>query len=68
MQESSKYAVGIDIGTTAVRIVVGQIEYENNSPIITIVGVSKVPNSGLRKGVVVNLVGLARLPMKPWAK
>ena len=57
MQESSKYAVGIDIGTTAVRIVVGQIEYENNSPIITIVGVSKVPNSGLRKGVVVNLVG-----------
>ena len=57
MQESSRYAVGIDIGTTAVRIVVGQIEYENNNPVITIVGVAKAPNSGLRKGVVVNLAG-----------
>ena len=68
MQESSKYAVGIDIGTTAVRIVVGQIEYENNSPIITIVGVSKVPNSGLRKGVVVNLVGPSLAPDDAWGE
>lgn len=57
MQDSPKYAVGVDVGTTAVRAVVGQVEYNNNTPIIKIVGVSKVSNSGLRKGVVVNMSG-----------
>ncbi|MDN5819605.1 MAG: cell division protein FtsA [bacterium] len=55
MQDSSKYAVGIDIGTTTVRCVVGHIDNTSGTP--TIVGVGQAPNSGMRKGMVVNLSG-----------
>jgi len=59
MQEvSSKYAVGIDIGTTTVRCVVGHIDGVTGVP--TIVGVGVAPNSGMRKGNVVNLTGPAQ--------
>ena len=57
MQESSKYAVGIDIGTTMVRAVVGHVDPTTGVP--TIVGVGQVPNNGMRKGVVTNLNGPA---------
>lgn len=55
MQDTSKYAVGIDIGTTKIRCVVGHVDASSGAP--TIVGVGEVPNSGMRKGVVVNLAG-----------
>ena len=55
MQDTSKYAVGIDIGTNKVRCVVGHIDVSSGAP--TIVGVGEVSNSGMRKGVVVNLQG-----------
>jgi len=59
MQEAtSKYAVGIDIGTTTVRCVVGHIDGHGASP--NIVGVGVAPNSGMRKGVVVSLAGPAQ--------
>ena len=58
MQEGSTYAVGIDIGTTTVRTVVAHIDGSTGVP--TIVGVASVPNSGMRKGVVVNLNGPAQ--------
>jgi len=58
MQETSKYAVGIDIGTTTVRCVVGYIDGTTGVP--TIVGVGSAPNSGMRKGTVVNLAGPAQ--------
>lgn len=58
MQEGSLYAVGIDIGSTSVRAVVGHIDPSSGIP--TIVGVSEVPNSGMRKGTVVNLTGPAQ--------
>jgi cell division protein FtsA len=58
MQEGpSKYVVGIDIGTTTVRCVVGHIDGTTGVP--TIVGVGAAPNSGMRKGNVVNLTGPA---------
>lgn len=57
MQESSRYAVGIDIGTTTVRAVVGHIDPTTGVP--TIVGVGRAANSGMRKGVVTNLNGPA---------
>jgi|APMI01.1.fsa_nt_gi cell division protein FtsA len=57
MQEQSKYAVGIDIGTTTVRCVVGHIDPTTGTP--TIVGVGQAGNSGMRKGSVVNLNGPA---------
>lgn len=58
MQDSSKYAVGIDIGTTTVRTVVGHVDPTTGVP--TIVGVGQAPNSGMRKGMVTNLNGPAQ--------
>jgi cell division protein FtsA len=57
MQETYRYAVGIDIGTTTVRCVVGHIDSSTGAP--TIVGIAQVPNSGMRKGVVAHLTGPA---------
>jgi cell division protein FtsA len=57
MQENSRYAVGIDIGTSTIRCVVGHLDGENGVP--TVVGVGAAPNSGMRKGVVANLQGPA---------
>jgi len=58
MQETSRYAVGLDIGTTTVRCVVGHIDATTGTP--TIVGVGQALNSGMRKGVVANLTGPAQ--------
>lgn len=58
MQETSRYAVGIDIGTTKVRCVVGHLDATTGAP--TIVGMGEVPNTGMRKGSIVNLNGPAQ--------
>lgn len=59
MQEvATKYAVGIDIGTTAVRCVVGHIDGTTGVP--TIVGVGVASNTGMRKGNVIKLAGPAQ--------
>lgn len=55
MQESSSYAVGLDIGTTKVRAVVAHIDGSTGVP--TIVGIGQAATTGMRKGVVVNLQG-----------
>lgn len=51
MQDKSKYAVGLDVGTDAVRAVVGHVDGEKT----TIVGVGEHANNGMRKGTIVNL-------------
>lgn len=58
MQEVSEYAIGLDVGTTTVRCVVGHVETPGQAP--TIIGVSEEPNHGMRKGTVVNLVATAQ--------
>lgn len=58
MQDSSRYAVGIDIGTTTVRCVVGHLDATTGAP--TIVGVGEVANTGMRKGSIVHLNGPAQ--------
>lgn len=58
MQENSKYAVGLDIGSTTVRCVVAHIDSTTGAP--TIVGVGSSVNSGMRKGTVVTLSGPAQ--------
>lgn len=58
MQDNSRYAVGIDVGTTTIRCVVGHVDSTTGTP--TIVGVGQAPNSGMRKGTVVNLNGPAQ--------
>ncbi|MBW2525906.1 MAG: cell division protein FtsA [Deltaproteobacteria bacterium] len=49
--ESSEIVVGLDIGTTKVSAVVGEVDQDG----ITILGVGNVPCRGLRKGVVSNI-------------
>lgn len=58
MQETSRYAVGLDVGTSTVRVVVGYLEDPAGAP--TVVGVASEPNLGMRKGTVVNLVNVAQ--------
>jgi len=55
MQESTSYAVGLDIGTTKVRAIVAHVDSSTGVP--TVVGIGQAANTGMRKGVVVNLQG-----------
>lgn len=57
MQEQSRYSVGIDLGTTEVKCVVGAIDTANGA--ISVVGVGRASNSGMRKGIIANLNGPA---------
>lgn len=57
MQENARYAVGLDVGTTTVRCVVGHVEGGQAQP--TVIGVGEYANGGMRKGTVVNLVNAA---------
>ena len=58
MQEESRYAVGLDVGTTTVRAVVAHLENSGQAP--TIIGIGEQENNGMRKGTVVNLVNVAK--------
>ena len=49
--DQSEIVVGLDIGTTKVTAVVGEVDSDG----ITILGVGNVPCKGLRKGVVSNI-------------
>ncbi|MCL2601809.1 MAG: cell division protein FtsA [Treponema sp.] len=46
------FVVGLDIGTTKVCVVIGEV---NEHGILEITGVGTVPSTGLRKGAVVNI-------------
>lgn len=54
MDEISRYAVGVDVGTSNVRVVVASVNRDNS---LNIVGYATEQNSGMRRGVVANLVG-----------
>jgi len=58
MQDVSRYAIGLDVGTTTVRAVVGHTDTPGKAP--TIIGVGQYENTGMRKGTVVNLVNTAQ--------
>lgn len=59
MQEAAgRYAVGLDIGTTTIRCVVGLIDPSNPAP--SVVGIGEAPNNGMRKGIVVNIINVAQ--------
>ena len=57
MQESSRYAIGLDIGTSSVRAIISYIDIASGIP--TIVGIGQTKSSGMRKGTVVDLNGLS---------
>jgi len=58
MQEHQELAVGIDVGTTTVRCAIGLIKPEDQS--VSLVGVGEAPNTGFRKGSVVNISDTAQ--------
>lgn len=47
--------VGLDIGTTKICAIVGEVVESGPNPQIDIAGIGTAPSSGLRKGVVVNI-------------
>lgn len=49
------FVVGLDIGTTKICCIVGEVTEGGPNPSIDIVGIGTAPSSGLRKGVVVNI-------------
>ena len=55
MQDNSKYAVGIDVGTTTVRCAIGLVDSETGVP--SVIGVGEASNSGMRKGLISKLSG-----------
>lgn len=57
MNEHQQLAVGIDIGTTNVRCVIGLVKPEDQS--VSLIGIGEAPNSGFRKGSVVNIAETA---------
>ena len=57
MDEISRYAVGLDVGTNSVRTVVASVA---GNGALNVIGYAEVPNSGMRRGVVANLSGPAQ--------
>lgn len=57
MDEISRYAVGLDVGTANVRAVVASVTGEGR---LNVIGYAEAPNSGMRRGVVANLAGPAQ--------
>ena len=54
MSKKNEYIVGLDIGTTKICCIIGEISHENQ---VDIIGLGQSPSRGLRKGVVVNIDG-----------
>lgn len=61
-EEKLSYYVGLDIGTSAVRCVVGELS--SDSPTPSIIGFSRVENTGMRKGNVAHIEEVAEAVIK----
>jgi cell division protein FtsA len=55
MSSKKDFIVGLDIGTTKICCVVGEINDAGGHSNIDIVGIGTAPSTGLRKGVVINI-------------
>lgn len=54
MSKKHNYIVGLDIGTTKICCIIGEVAHGDQ---IDIIGLGQYPSRGLRKGVVVNIDG-----------
>jgi len=54
-KEQSELITGIDIGTTSIRIVVGQYTQDQQGNKLQIIGAVEVPSEGLQKGVITSI-------------
>ena len=57
MPKNQRYTVGLDIGTTNICCVVGEVREDGR---VDVVGLGEAPSRGLRKGVVVNVDATVR--------
>jgi cell division protein FtsA len=55
MSNKKDFVVGLDIGTTKICCIVGEIVESGPNPAIDIIGIGTSPSNGLRKGVVINI-------------
>ena len=62
----SDLIVGLDLGTTKICAVVGDLSSEEG--LVDVVGIGTSPSTGLRKGVVVNIEQTVHPFRKPWKK
>lgn len=53
-EQSPTHYIGLDIGTSAVRCVVGMVD-QNNPSKLSVIGHGHAPNLGMRKGVIVHI-------------
>ena len=58
MEEKARYAVGVDVGTSTTRAVMGKIGHDGK---ISVVGYGEVPSEGLRRGIVKELMSPPRV-------
>ena len=61
MSKKNEYIVGLDIGTTKICCIIGEISHENQ---VDIIGLGQYPSRGLRKGVVAVSYTHLTLPTK----
>lgn len=54
-EQPAQHYFGLDIGTSAVRCIVGMLEQTESGSIISIIGQGSAPNQGMRKGVAVRI-------------
>lgn len=54
-EPSSQYFVGLDIGTSRTRCVIGSYDQSSEEPKIAVVGHGSAENTGMRKGLIVHL-------------
>ncbi|MEI6481141.1 MAG: cell division protein FtsA [Candidatus Saccharibacteria bacterium] len=54
-EQNSQNYIGIDIGSGTVRCVIGSLETQDETSILSVIGFGSSPNSGMRKGVVVRV-------------
>lgn len=60
MRESTPhYYVGLDVGTSAVRCIIGSLDVSGDEPSLSVIGHGSAENSGMRKGLVVHIEDVA---------
>jgi cell division protein FtsA len=57
--QQPSYFVGLDVGTSTVRCVVGHINIDTEEPNLSVIGYGTAPNLGMRKGLVTHLDDVA---------
>lgn len=53
------YFIGLDVGTSSVRCVVGNLDVASEEPRMSVIGYGTAPNLGMRKGLVIHLDDVA---------